>query len=107
MRLSLATALSLTALAGSAQANWFHKDPKRASPAVSRARHLAPAPPLRLDADGLPSSRLAPADYSKWDVDTLTTYLKEKNLNVPAGTPSRDELSVLSLVAQPSSVAGG
>lgn len=35
-----------------------------------------------------------PADYSKWDVDTLTTYLKEKNLQVPANTPSRDELSV-------------
>lgn len=31
MKISLATALSLTALAGSAQANWFHKDPKRQS----------------------------------------------------------------------------
>lgn len=45
----------------------------------------------------LPMAELSPylpADYSKWDVDTLTTYLKEKNLQVPANTPSRDELSV-------------
>lgn len=54
MKLSLATALSLTALAGSAQANWFHKDPKRASRFLGQEAARAPSLslPFSLAPDG-------------------------------------------------------
>lgn len=87
MKISLATALSLTALAGSAQANWFHKDPKRQS-AFPRSWINIPPPPF---SDMLPC--LFTADYTNWDLDTLSSYLKEKNFKVP-DAPSRDELFV-------------